>query len=140
MSEQRQFYRVAIHGSGKLIQDNHEWNVDVVDISLQGLRLNVNVASLSDGIPNKPMRVVLSLNEALPELKAWVQVTHMLPATGDMSPAVSVGCKLTAISVDDIAMLRRLIMLNTGDDNLSDIELATLLAAVYDKASSASES
>lgn len=138
MEELRQFRRIAVSGHGSLTQGDHNWDVELVDISLQGLRLNIAVNSLSEGIKNSPMTVTLSVNEDAVPISAAIQVTHILPSDDTPSPTISIGCKLISISVDDIAMLRRLIMFNAGDDAISDAELSILLDAIYDNASSAS--
>jgi hypothetical protein len=124
--EKRHFQRVGIHLSGQLITGQGvAIPVEVVDVSLQGLR----VARLPAGV-NLPAADKVGLNfkanEDSPAISLSGEIIR-LGQTPDNSESGEAGLRITHISVDDLGLLRRLLLLNSGQDDLDATELETLV-------------
>lgn len=124
--EKRHFQRVGIHLSGQLITGQGATiEVEVVDVSLQGLR----VARLPAGV-NLPAADKVGLNfkanEDSPPISLSGEIIRLDPAS-DNSESIDAGLRITHISVDDLGLLRRLLLLNSGEDDLDATELETLV-------------
>lgn len=139
MSDQRLYHRVAINACGTLEQNGNEWPVDVIDLSMQGLRLQVSAGSVNDEILTSPMSITIPMSDDTPSIRAQLQISHVMPVENSGTPKVNIGCKLLAIELESLAVLRRLISLNTGNTSIDEQELSSLLDAIYHKASSASD-
>ncbi|MEC9262834.1 MAG: PilZ domain-containing protein [Pseudomonadota bacterium] len=124
--EKRHFQRVGIHLSGQLITGQGVTiEVEVVDVSLQGLR----VARLPAGV-NLPAADKVGLNfkanEDSPPISLSGEIIRLDPVS-DNSESIDAGLRITHISVDDLGLLRRLLLLNSGQDDLDATELETLV-------------
>tara|TARA_B100000519_G_scaffold45286_1_gene36102 strand:+ start:515 stop:928 length:414 start_codon:yes stop_codon:yes gene_type:complete len=124
--EKRHFQRVGIHLSGQLITGQGDAiEVEVVDVSLHGLR----VARLPAGV-NLPAADKVGLNfkanEDSPPISLSGEIIRLEHAP-DNSESSEAGLRITHISVDDLGLLRRLLLLNSGQDDLDATELETLV-------------
>ncbi|MDG6098132.1 PilZ domain-containing protein [Alteromonas sp. ZYF713] len=124
--EKRHFQRVGIHLSGQLITvEGVTIEVEVVDVSLQGLR----VAGLPAGL-NLPAAYKVGLNfkanEDSPPISLSGEIIRLEQAPNN-SESSEAGLRITHISVDDLGLLRRLLLLNSGQDDLDANELESLV-------------
>ncbi|MBR9790820.1 MAG: PilZ domain-containing protein [Gammaproteobacteria bacterium] len=124
--EKRHFQRVGIHLSGQLITlEGVSIEVEVVDVSLQGLR----VAGLPAGL-NLPAADKVGLNfkanEDSPPISLSGEIIRLEQAPNN-SESSEAGLRITHISVDDLGLLRRLLLLNSGQDDLDANELESLV-------------
>ena len=124
--EKRHFQRVGIHLSGQLITGQGvAIPVEVVDVSLQGLR----VARLPAGV-NLPAADKVGLNfkanEDSPPISLSGEIIRLEHAP-DNRESSEAGLRIMHISVDDLGLLRRLLLLNSGQDDLDATELETLV-------------
>ena len=124
--EKRHFQRVGIHLSGQLITGQGDAiEVEVVDVSLQGLR----VARLPAGIllpAADEVRLIFKANEDSPPISLSGEIIRVDQAP-DNNESSEAGLRITHISVDDLGLLRRLLLLNSGQDDLDATELETLV-------------
>ena len=124
--EKRHFQRVGIHLSGQLITGQGvAIPVEVVDVSLQGLR----IARLPAGV-NLPASDKVGLNfkanEDSPPISLSGEIIRLEHAP-DNRESSEAGLRIMHISVDDLGLLRRLLLLNSGQDDLDATELETLV-------------
>ena len=124
--EKRHFQRVGIHLSGQLITGQGDAiEVEVVDVSLHGLR----VARLPAGV-NLPAADKVGLNfkanEDSPPISLSGEIIRLEHAP-DNRESSEAGLRIMHISVDDLGLLRRLLLLNSGQDDLDATELETLV-------------
>ena len=118
MSEERRRHcRITFDSAAHILVDDAEFSVEVLDLSLKGALL---------GIPEDAMLAVgaacflrLTLDEDGDQICMECTVVHC--ATG------RAGLASTAIDVDSITHLRRLVELNLGDDDLLQRELSALV-------------
>lgn len=138
--DKRQFQRVDLKVPGELSLHSNSIPVTVEDVSLQGLRLSAAEAML-DMLPfdsHDPYTVVFKANPDSPLITLHLQQLYRQnPVKREL---IYIGCKVDHIDVECLAELRSLINLNSGDDKLSEKDMDALISAVYDSASSASES
>lgn len=117
----RQFWRAHFHSPVQLAAHGQVSAADLYDISLKGALLKV-----PEGWPGKSGdRCQLRLNLA-------ANATISMSATIAHVAGRRVGLHCDNIDVDSATHLRRLVELNSGDPQLLDRELASLLAEATD--------
>ncbi len=123
--EKRQFQRLPINMHGQLNIAEHTYTVQVLDLSLQGVRVRLdNDMSLDI---SQPLTLTIQANEDSPEMTLFGQITHVQHDTGDTAATTVLGMQLTHISLDDLATLRRVLLLNSGEQDMDTHELMILL-------------
>jgi hypothetical protein len=111
----RAFTRIFFDAETVVMQDDHIWPVQLVDISLRGILIGI----LPDQVlnPEKPVDVSIHLGggiEICMEARIANQRRDML------------GLTCEHIDVDSMTHLRRLVELNMGDTSLLERELHAL--------------
>ncbi|AXR07194.1 PilZ domain-containing protein [Salinimonas sediminis] len=140
MSDKRHFQRVVLNIPGTLSHGDTSIAVTVEDVSLQGLRLIADEHALAS-LPfdsHDPYHIRFLDDTGPARIEAWLE--QLYRHTDQRRPTVAMGCKVDHIAVESLAALRQLIELNSGDAQLSQQDLDALTDAIYDNASSASES
>ncbi|NMH58924.1 PilZ domain-containing protein [Alteromonas ponticola] len=133
MTDKRQYQRITLGASGSLSHQNVSVPVEVMDISLQGLRLKVNEKTI-EALPfdsHEPYIIKFHANNDSPPICAHLQQLYRFnhPRIGD----TLIGCKLDHIDIEDLAALRRLIQLNSEDNRLSEQDLDALIEGILTK-------
>lgn len=132
-SEKRHFKRIAIQLPGLLEVAGRTSSVNVVDVSIQGVRIEH-----TNDIPASNSIVCLSFktSDDSPEITLHGKITHQSAQTEHLEPGqTESGIQLTHISVDDLGNLRRLLLLNSGEQDLDSKELDALLEHISSQAS-----
>ncbi|MCW8107398.1 PilZ domain-containing protein [Alteromonas ponticola] len=133
MTDKRQYQRITLGASGTLSHQDISIPVEVMDISLQGLRLKVNERTV-EALPfdsHEPYVIEFQANADSPTITARLQQLYRLnhPRIED----TLIGCKVDHIDIEDLVVLRRLIQLNSGDNRLSDQDLNALIDGILAK-------
>lgn len=117
----RQFWRAHFHSPVQLAAHGQVSEADLYDISLKGALLKV-----PEGWPGKAGdRCQLRLNLA-------ANATISMAATIAHVAGRRIGLHCDNIDLDSVTHLRRLVALNSGDAQLLDRELTSLLAEATD--------
>ena len=138
MSDKRQFQRVALNIPGTLAHGQTCIDVIIEDVSLQGLRLSAEEQALNS-LPfdsHDPYKIAFLSDDQAPHIEAWVE--QLYRHNHRRKRAVAMGCKVDHIDINSLAALRQLILLNSGDENLSQDDIDALTDAIYGNASNAS--
>jgi hypothetical protein len=117
--ERRRFSRIAFHRPAQLRSRGTVTVCGVVDVSLKGALLEVPT-SFSAGVGDR-CTLVIRLDEGQAVIQLDGRVAHREGA--------SLGVRCTAIDLDSIAHLRRLVELNLEDEALLHRELGALLGS-----------
>lgn len=116
--ERRQFSRIAFDTEARLSHAGGELAVQLLDISLKGALLQAaGLSALTHGTP-VTLRMPLGQDDA--EIRMEGTVAHQ---AGEQ-----IGLVCTAIDLDSITHLRRLVELNLGDETLLEREWHHLVA------------
>lgn len=113
--ERRAFSRIHFDGDTQLIQNNNNWPVNLIDVSLKGLLIETPENWQAD--THQPMKIHIKLDEA---------TTIVMTVVWRHSNNGQTGFKCDHIDIDSITHLRRLVELNLGDESLLERELAAL--------------
>jgi hypothetical protein len=116
-NERRRFTRVMFDASTCLLQDGLSIDVQLVDLSLHGL-LVLEPPGWKDTNRHTQFNAVIQLAEA----SQICMDVHLAHAEDGL-----LGFECDHIDLDSISHLKRLIALNTGDEELLGRELAALL-------------
>lgn len=140
MTDKRQFQRVTLNVPGSLSHSDISIPVVIIDISLQGLRISAldDVLAALPFDSHEPYMIRFQANDDSPEIIASLE--QLYRQSDSRRTDTVMGCKVSHIDVESLASLRRLIQLNSGDQELSDRDLDALINAIYGNASNASES
>ncbi|MBI4997534.1 MAG: PilZ domain-containing protein [Rhodocyclales bacterium] len=113
--DRRRFWRAAFQADVWLLHESGDIPAELIDISLRGALIKVPLHWV--GRIDDPCRLELTLaDDAVIAMDAVV--THI--------EAEQVGLHCENIDLDSITHLRRLVLLNAGDADLLDRELAAL--------------
>ena len=115
-SDRRRFRRIAFDAMTELRQNDQQWPVQLVDLSLKGLLVQRPEPWLGDSA--QPFDVGIHLD---PETNVQMQVRLAHDVHGQL------GFVCEHIDLGSISHLRRLIELNLGDEEELHRELAALL-------------
>lgn len=116
MSEHRQFTRIEFDADTRVSQGEDVWSVELMDISLNGVLFKQPNNWLIN--PGKPLFVNIHLSDQS-IIKMECQLVH---TTED-----EVGCQCKHIDLDSITLLKRLIELNVGSEDMLERELSALI-------------
>lgn len=139
MSDKRHVHRVALNIQGQLGHGDIFVPVIIEDVSFKGLRLRAEEAEI-DALPfdsHEPYHIVFLTDEQQPLLDAWLE--QLYRQTDARKSTIAIGCKVHHIELENLAVLRRLIELNSGDSDMTAHDLDALVDAFYDTASNASD-
>jgi len=114
-NERRTFSRISFDADTFLCQDDRRWQVELIDISLNGVL--VKLPYDWDGDPTKDTTVYIHLGGDI----AINMITHLAHHIDGRA-----GFQCTHIDLDSISHLRRLVELNLGDTQLLERELSHL--------------
>jgi hypothetical protein len=115
--ERRSFKRILFDGNAQLIQNQQNWPVKVIDISLKGLLLEI--ADNWQGELNQPYQAHIQLSEnVIIQMTVEWKHTHSGHA----------GFICQKVDIDSITHLRRLLELNLADQALLEREFSALIA------------
>lgn len=114
-NERRQFSRITFDAQTLLSQNDKQWTVSLIDLSLQGTLIETPADWEVD--TNQPFAITIQLDDdkAITMSLLW---RH--------SEAGQTGFACKHIDIDSITHLRRLVELNVGDATLLERELAAL--------------
>lgn len=115
--ERRRFNRVPFSITVTLLQGDHQWQADLVDISLKGLLVAMPPEARYDKRLSLAASIPLS-DQAIIEMIA-------LPAHEENN---LLGLRCESIDMESISHLRRLIELNLNDPSAAERELSELIA------------
>jgi len=115
--ERRRFQRVPFRALVTLTTPKAQWRVNVIDISLKGMLLEAPADLPADA---GECDVELELGEV-----------NLIRLAGRIARRMGekMGVEITAIDLDSLIELRRLLELNLGDPGLVERDLARLLHA-----------
>ncbi|AAZ35090.1 PilZ domain-containing protein [Pseudomonas savastanoi pv. phaseolicola] len=115
-ADRRRFKRIAFDAKTDLKQGDQTWKVQLVDISLKGLLIERPDPWNGDQAQPFEVDIILS-NDAY--VKMDVKITH------DNNRQLGFVCR--HIGLESISHLKRLVVLNLGDPEELDRELAALI-------------
>lgn len=116
MSERRRVNRIEFDGEATLIFQQDSFSVELQDLSVLGARVHSETPlALPDASP-------VSLNIVLDD----TDIALILPGRVKRQEGLDIGIMFEKPSVDDMQHLRRLVMLNEGDEG--DDNPASLLS------------
>jgi hypothetical protein len=118
LAERRRFRRIAFDAATRLMQDGRAWSVELCDISLKGLL--VRRPPDWQGNPHQAFQACIELSA---DARLSLEVRLARSQNGQL------GFRCTAIDLESICHLRRLVELNLGDERLMERELAALSGA-----------
>ncbi|GGF75646.1 PilZ domain-containing protein [Alteromonas lipolytica] len=128
-NEKRLFQRVPINLCGHLTspQGSPAGNtaVDVLDVSLQGVRI-VIPASATTILTAESVTLAFQANEDSPMISLTGTISHQLPSSENQQH-IEAGISITHIDVEGLALLRRLLLLNSGQQDMDAGELEALV-------------
>ncbi|WP_396588376.1 PilZ domain-containing protein [Bermanella sp. R86510] len=116
MSEHRQFTRIEFDADTRVSQGDQIWPVELIDISLNGVLFKQPDDWLIN--PKKPLFINIHLADHS-VIKMEGQLVHISDT--------EVGCQCKHIDLDSITLLKRLIALNVGSEDLLERELSALI-------------
>ena len=114
MLDKRQFRRIEFDSLVILSQSNTSWTAKLTDISLQGLLVEMPEAWQS----------------ASGQFEASVKIPeHTISMTVEKihEENKNIGFKCTAIELDSVTNLKRLVELNLGDETLLEREISAMI-------------
>jgi len=113
--QRRRYSRIRFHGSATFQVGIAQWPCDVIDLSLRGALIAVDVPDITIGTS---CLLELCLNEDIC-VRMEGHVAHL------HANHVGIACDLT--DLDSMSHLRRLLALNLGDASLLDREVSIML-------------
>lgn len=116
-NERRKFSRILFDAHVELAQGEFHWRASLLDISLKGLLLQQTLPA--EVIHNEPILVKILLSDNA-SIAMSVTVAHQHHN--------QTGLMCTAIDIDSVSHLRRLIELNLGDALAAERELSELVS------------
>jgi PilZ domain-containing protein len=117
-NEKRQFNRIAFDAPVTLHDDSNKWKSKLVDISLKGALILRPDNWHQDDHHNFKLSIQLDNNDS--EINMDVTLAH----TEDEQ----IGFHCEHIDLDSVTILRRLVELNLGDEELLDRDISNMLA------------
>lgn len=115
--DRRRFSRIPFDAPASLQQDNWHAQVQLLDISLHGL-LIMQPDNWDQVDSSQPLQAVITLS--------GLEQIHMEAHPAFVREGL-IGLECLHIDLNSISHLKRLIMLNLGDEGLAERELASLL-------------
>ncbi|TVP57132.1 MAG: PilZ domain-containing protein [Halomonadaceae bacterium] len=115
-TNRRHFSRIVFDAPCQLQQGDRQWQCDVLDISLNGLL--VQMPEEFDGEPASPFEATVMLNSQGPRITMALELRHQ--------EGNQLGFHCSFTDLDSVSHLRRLVELNLGDEQLLQRELNAL--------------
>lgn len=115
--ERRHFHRLIFAAEAQLCQANKSWQTRVLDLSLQGSLLTK--PQVFDANTRQPMQLIINLQDLAQPIIMQVKCVH--------SGEQKLGLQITKVDIDSMTELRRLVELNTGNDDILHRELAQMI-------------
>ena len=116
MKNKRQFQRVLFSHDASLTCNGHQWETNVIDLSLRGVSCT------------RPRNVIFDINQLITlSIKLSQEQVIIMEAALIHNEEHILGMRCTRIDINSISELRRLVQLNLADDALlhRDIEHLT---------------
>jgi hypothetical protein len=129
-SNKRQFTRIGINLAGQLTYNHKTWPVVINDVSIHGFSIRVDKAAVEQ--VDTIFILTIKISDINPPITANVRLKHV--STRMDAPAeveVSAGMELVTISVESMAELRRLILLNSDRENQDQQDIIALLDTMF---------
>lgn len=117
MSEHRSFTRIPFDADTTVSQEEGQWPVELMDISLNGVLFKQPDDWKIH--PGNPLFICITIADRT-KIKMEASLVHITQEEA--------GCKCLHIDLDSITLLKRLIELNVGDDAFLERELSALIA------------
>lgn len=111
----REYTRIFFDAETVVIQDDHIWPVQLVDISLRGVLTKI--------LPGQMLRDADQLDVSI-HLSGGIEICMSVHIVSQQGDQVRLACD--HIDIDSMTHLRRLVELNIGDSTLLERELHTL--------------
>jgi hypothetical protein len=115
IEDNRHFHRILYKDEAILNRDENTWHCEIIDLSLKGCLLRLELPWEED--PEKLYTLTLKLSEQA-QIKMELTPTHVV--------GNKVGFKCEHIDLDSISELRRLVELNLGNSLLLERDLLAL--------------
>lgn len=115
--ERRRFSRIAFHRPAEIEVLGDRATCELLDVSLKGAL--VEVPATFGGASGQPCVLTIRLDAADAVVRMEGEVVHR--------EGRALGLRCTAIDLDSIAHLRRIVELNLGDEDLLHRELSALV-------------
>ncbi len=116
--ERRRFTRISFHRPAELDLRVGTSTCEVLDVSLRGALVEVSPSVVA--APGQACTLVVRLDAGEAVIRMEGQISHR--------QGTLVGVRCTAIDLESISHLRRLVELNLGDEEALHRELANLVA------------
>ncbi len=116
--ERRQYSRIAFHTPARLVLDDGDIDVLVLDISLKGALIDLPADKAV--VPGATGTLHVILAEVEDRISMSIRVAHKIDSRA--------GLLCLAIDIDSVTHLRRLVELNLADPELLERELSALIA------------
>ncbi len=121
MTERRHYTRVFFDNHATLSHDHDIWQVELIDVSLNGALISYPENALPSQLNHQD---TFNLNFGLTDapdlkIKMSVKIVHIEPDV--------LGLQCEQIDIDSVTHLRRIVELNTGDQYLLKRELMHLI-------------
>lgn len=139
MNNKRSITRIALAVDCFLIQQDLKWKAKVMDISLKGMRIKAPATVLAIIKNTQPITIRIPLGKIDGELRsieASARLAHMtqdeIEDEGDtlVAPSVILGCELNQFDVQSLSELRRLVLLNSGNDEQDKAQLDAFIMSI----------
>lgn len=114
-NEKRHFHRIFYNAKANLYANEHIWDCEVLDLSLNGCLLHFT-SPLKEH-PKGLYTLKLRLSDDI-EIKMELKIAHILES--------NIGFKCVQIDIDSISQLRRMVELNIGDSDILERDLSAL--------------
>jgi PilZ domain len=116
-TDKRQFNRIAFDAPVTLHSDDGDWGTTLIDISLKGvLILRPDNWDYSN---NEEFNISVELDGHDSEINMNVKQVHIENET--------LGLQCVSIDLESVAILKRLVELNLGDEQILDREIANMM-------------
>lgn len=115
--ERRRFSRITFHRPATFRAGGTVTTVGVLDVSLKGVLLEVPAALAAEPGDHCSLTIHLDAGEAVIQLDG--EVAH--------HRGMKLGVRCTAIDLDSVGHLRRVVELSLADEHLLERELATMI-------------
>jgi hypothetical protein len=120
-SERRQFQRVSFDTPAKLSLEQQEFSCQIIDLSIHGVLLRAH------GVVNSKIGTRYSLSIPLGQDNASQAESINMQVTLAHNSPESLGFACESISLESITHLRRIVELNSGNSDLLERELESLI-------------
>ena len=114
-NEKRHFHRILYNTNANIYTDEHAWDCNILDLSLNGCLLHFKTPWQQK--PENIYTLKFSLSDDI-EIKMELEIAH--------SEENDIGFRCKQIDIDSISQLRRIVELNLGDSEILERDLSAL--------------